>query len=182
MTRVAKAPPSDKRGGKPLLVCAKAKAGGGCAYKSVRQELVERSIIQDLPRYPSFDPYPEGTIGDLVSDIDEQNITIANLVKQASISPSEAISERLEEEEATKRELDERIDMLLYQHSPLVQQGVTKAMDRLTAVLECNPIDMPLANAIMRQLFSEVLIDPVKGELLMRWRAVPEVCAQVLLR
>ena len=164
----------------PLLVCMAAKVGAGCSYKSVRQEDVERAIIDELPMTPKFRADAQSAIDDLATRLSEVESTIANLVKQAGMAPSKALSDQLyaEEEEKSRRaeeqksSLESALDAVITQASPLVQ--TVKRMGELVEVTSQEPMDVPRANALMRQLFKCVVIDPTRRHISLWWQSVPD--------
>lgn len=174
MTRTAKGPPSSKRGGRPLLVCMSAKVGAGCSYKSVRQEDVERAIINELPIAPKFREDAQWSIQCLGTRLSEVEATIANLVKQAGMAPSKALSDQLYAEEEEKSSLESELDDVIMQASPLVQKRIVKRMEELVEVTSQDPMDVARANALMRQLFERVEIDPTKRHIQLHWQSVPD--------
>lgn len=174
MTRTAKCPPSSKRGGRPLLVCMAAKSGAGCVYRSVRQEDVETAIISALPMTPKFRKDAQDAIDQLAAELYGVESTIANLVEQAGIAPSAALSDQLSRYEDIKSQLDSELDDVVFQASPLVQMRTAKRMEELVEVTSQDPMDVARANALMRQLFKWVQIDPNKRHISLHWLTVPD--------
>jgi DNA invertase Pin-like site-specific DNA recombinase len=174
MTRTAKGPPSSGRGNQPLLVCMAAKVGAGCSYKSVRQEDVERAIIRELPITPKFRADAQNAIDAVASRLSEVETTIANLVKQAGMAPSKALSDQLYAEEDEERQLNSELEDLVFQASPLVQKRTVKRMEELVEVTSQEPLDVARANALMRQLFKLVVIDPTERHIQLHWQSVPD--------
>jgi hypothetical protein len=177
MTRIDKRPSSPKRGGRPVLVCMTAKVGAGCSYKSVRQEDVERAIIDALPMTPKFRTDARDAIHSLATRIGEIEDTIANLVEQAGMSPSKALSDQLYVEEEEKRGLERELDDVIAQASPLVQKRIVKRSQELVEVAAQVPLDVNRANALMRQLFERVVIDAHRRHIELWWHSTPNFYA-----
>jgi DNA invertase Pin-like site-specific DNA recombinase len=161
MTRVYKG--KGPKGG-AYLACATAKVGGGCEYKAVRYEPVETALLRDANRV--LNEVPAGDAGidkavdgheALLLHLHGQGENLLDAIAQRGLSP--ALSKRLLEVEqqvaTTRAELDELLQKQADASGPLLARKVAD----LKAVLQVKPLDRAGANALMRQLFSGIVVD-----------------------
>jgi hypothetical protein len=90
------------------------------------------------------------------------------------MAPSKALSDQLYAEEDEKRQLNNELDAVILQASPLVQKRTVKRMEELVEVTSQEPMDVARANALMRQLFKWVVIDPTQRHIELHWQSVQE--------
>jgi len=129
MTRVTKG--SRAKAGKPYLVCAKAKAGAGCEYRSVKLESVESCLVKNAGHLLNYVPAaPDGDdlqikLRNVETNIDATNRTISKLLDAISHGPSAALRQRLRESEADLEALQAREkelwDRISATHGPLLE-------------------------------------------------------------
>ncbi len=173
MTRVSKG--SRLKAGKPYLVCTKAKAGAGCAYRAVRMEDVERALIENASYLTAMVPAPtedgdvQAKLRSVEIGIDALQEELSNLLDELGRSPSAAIRERVRETEAAleeareeERSLWERVSAT---NGPLLEQRV----ERLRKALHAAPIDTAQANLALRQVLSSATINYLSGRLELHW-------------
>ncbi|WP_081070768.1 recombinase family protein [Burkholderia anthina] len=172
MTRVTKG--SGPKGGKPKLICTKAKAGAGCQYHAVPLENVETAIVENASFIAGT--VPSGREG-LDTDLDMAEVRIAatqdeieNLLQALAAAPSTAIAERVRDLElsldALRTERDILADQLVAANGPLLG----KRVEDLRATLEADPMDRAKSNAALRLLLSSVTVDYERGKLMLEWK------------
>lgn len=173
VTRISKGP---KTRPSRYLVCMRAKMGGDCTYKSIRQDLVEQAIIAHLPmKTRSSSVEAEESIRDIGRNLDKLNTTIANFVEQISIAPSHHLSEHLQLAERMKHDLVSRLEGAKFLASPLTQKLIRQAMGELTKLVKAEPLDINRINGRLRQCFSKVEVDVELGELRLHWRGTDDI-------
>lgn len=173
MTRVSKGP----KGGKAYLVCAKAKAGGGCRYRAVLYERVEKAFIQDVFRVIAT--APAGDAGaDIDADIEHIDASmsaiedmIRNLMEgiergRASMIERQRVRDLESEHEALERRRAELLEKRATVAGPLVDQR----LNALQNVFKAPALDRRQANAILRQVFSQIEVDYRRGDLILDWK------------
>lgn len=173
MTRVNKG--YNSKGGKPYLVCTRAKVGAGCDYRQVRLEDVEVAIIQHAEELLGSMPSPTAGLQarweELMVHRDVSNEEIERLVEAVARSgQSKALLERLRKAEreldlivAQLDEVEGKIaDSLTNRVQHTVKEFVVRAQRHNRSVAE--------VNATLRQLFSKVVVDYREGYLCFYWR------------
>ena len=175
MNRVAKGSRGHNR-----YVCAKAKAGGDCKYRSVRQETLEKAITKRLPLTPKFATDVQAwRIEKLAADIKKRETAIANLVEQAAMGPSLDITLKLDALQTGKHIEENEIARLLFHSSPLAKKTISKAMGELCKLVGKWPMDSTRCNALMRQMFTKVVVDVEDEFVRLHWRGIQDAYEQV---
>jgi DNA invertase Pin-like site-specific DNA recombinase len=169
MTRVNK-------GGKPLkngtpgkigiyLACASAKQSGkDCTYHAVRYEPVEAAFLREADRVLNDAPAGDPSIDQAVENAEnvllalhDQVEKVLDAITQHGISA--ALSKRLldveQEVEAARTQLADLQQQQADASEPLVARKIAD----LKVVLGKKPLDRAAANALLRQLFSGVVVD-----------------------
>ncbi|TCZ55429.1 recombinase family protein [Roseicella aquatilis] len=170
MTRVAKGKRS-----KPVLVCAKAKAGAGCEYVSVHQDAVERTIIGNVGliagTMPSGDDTLDGTIANAETARDALGDAIENVLRAIERGePSPTLTARLRELEGQREAMDAELREL-HQRAMTVSTGaVLRRLDELDRLTKADPMDPAKVNAVLRQTFNAVVVDFTSGSLRLEWK------------
>ena len=172
MTRVSKG--SALKGGRPKLVCVKAKVGAGCTYHGVHLHTVEHGILSNIGGF--IGAAPSGVAGldeeleKVEAEIGVLQDQISNLTEALSEGLSPALAKKLREVEqnlteleALRAELGERITS---GSSPVL----IKRLKELEASLTGEPLDRPKANALLRSVLSSVVVDYPSGELVFNWK------------
>ncbi len=169
MTRISK-----KKGGVAYLVCAAAKTGAGCEYRSVRLDQIEYALALNLEAIVSDPPLPEekdeaerqNTLAALMG-IDD---AIDNIVDAIRKRPLPRLLKELEGLQAEQQDLLEKLkqidELALLGNLKLVMNRI----DSLRKALNEDPDNTPRLNAAMRQLFSKVVIDYPTGTLEFHWQ------------
>ncbi|PWG03365.1 recombinase family protein [Sphingosinicella humi] len=159
----------------PSFVCARAKAGAGCSYKSVRYEWVEQAIIERLPSRLRDTPAGGGTgeLDDALASVEAQLDVLRDQIKTAvgnlTFSHSPALASKLKTLEAELVELTAARDDLLDRRSAASGPLVGQRVERLLEALEAASLDREAANHAMRSVFSRVVINYPHGELVFEW-------------
>jgi hypothetical protein len=169
MTRVMKG----RKGGRPKLVCTRAKAGAGCEYHAVSLEVVENAIAANVAFLAGT--APSGSDG---LDVAWERLETAraatgehidNLINAiAAGNGSPALRRRLEDlenaREAQKVERDELAEKISAASSPLVTRRIGDFEELVMA-----GADKAEINAALRQLFSKITVDVDSGTLRFEW-------------
>jgi len=127
-------------------------------------------VLNDVPAGDSkIDVAVQGTEAALLH-LGEQRENLLDALQQSG--PSSALTERLrgvEEELAKLREMQED---LLIQQADTAGLVVARKVANLQAVLRRKPLDRAAANALLRQLFTGVVVDYTGKTqvLVLRWR------------
>ncbi|WP_234836052.1 recombinase family protein [Sinorhizobium meliloti] len=177
MTRINKG--DGKKGGKPYLICSRAKVGAGCAYRSVRLHEVEDTIrtkaFELLVALPSPTEGIQAAYEKLTLHRDVIGDEIERLVGAiAEAGHSRALLDRLRDMEAER----DRIVVQLADTEVRLADTLTNRVRRTTTELvdatEEEQPDAAKVNAIMRQLFDRVTVDWTEGQLWFHWKHAPE--------
>jgi hypothetical protein len=173
MIRVNKG--SGGKGGKPKLVCSSAKTGAGCNYVSVSCEQTEEALLSNFSKVLGTLPAGDGSevidtrLDEIEANIDGIDSSIERLLDVVSQGDSQAVFERLQKLEAEKEGLQQQHDELLLRRSVATGKLVYKKADDLKALLDTGDIDIPLINALLRQLLKKVVINYLDGTLDFYW-------------
>ena len=176
MTRVMKG--SGSRGGKPKLVCVKAKAGAADhGYRSITlsdlQATVEanwQALLIDIPAGPAGGDADED-IANLQAVISVTTDAMEDAAEAQRRKPSHAATARMRGLEAELASY--RADLEALQHeSALADHGLIAARaERFGDTMESEDgIDLAKANAGLRSLFEGVTVDYLTGFLRFHWR------------
>jgi DNA invertase Pin-like site-specific DNA recombinase len=174
MTRVMKG--SDARAGVPKLVCAKAKAGAGCEYRSVKLPEVERALI-DAAATLGNPPAPDEDLTDSIRGVSgaiaETEAYIETLADQIERKPSAALSKRLAAREGqlekTRADLKALEQLAADSSSNVVRHRAARLRDCLRR-LKARPDEIAAANSALRECVEHVIIDYPTGQLILKWR------------
>lgn len=172
MTRVTKG--STSKGGKPYLVCRAAKAGAGCRYRATKLPQVEEALFQNSRWLVATAPSGDDTLDDRLAQIEDQTSAlqgeVSTLVSELAARPSPAIRTRLAEQEAALEALRKEERKLLALHDATSGPFLQRRQSDLLDALEATPPDPVQINALMRQVFSKVVVDYRTGQLVFEWR------------
>lgn len=169
MTRVNKGP----TGGYPYLVCARAKAGAGCQYVSVRMASVEASILERtaaaLTDIPSGDPEADDNLRALDDELELAREKAENVTEAiAARGITGALGDRL-------RKLEKLIGRLEAQRA----KALAKLQDAPLLMMKVEALKLALAeprpdrrqiNALLRQMARAVSVDWTTGDLVFEWK------------
>ncbi len=170
MTRVNK---GGRKGGKPYLVCTKAKTGAGCQYRQVKLQMVEDAVmtlgtyLHDLTPSPNVEyetKYREMRI--LEETVSDQILNLVEAVAKGDTS--KAVRDAIV---AYETELD-RIRGELAELAKLAADTITNRIENTVDTFRSTVEEGDVAkiNATMRQLFNKVVVDYDTGYLRLHWR------------
>ena len=150
--------------GGAYLACALAKTGGGCTYHAVRYESVEAAFLRDADRVlnevPAGDP---GVIDAAVTEAEAAILYVEeqcqNLLDAIQTGGSSALTERLKATEKELTELQKDYQELLIQQEDAAGPLLARKVSELHAILRRKPLDRAAASALLRQLFSGIVVD-----------------------
>ena len=169
MTRVSKGP----TGGYPYLICAKAKAGAGCDYKSVRMESVEDALHQNFDYLLGTIPTGDEDVDDRLQQIDTALLAMSEQASNVTAAIAErgvtgALGDRLARLEQAIGELEAEQKEILakLQDSPLLNLKI----DELDRELSAPKPDRRRVNALLRQMARAVIVDYRYGSLVFQWK------------
>jgi DNA invertase Pin-like site-specific DNA recombinase len=174
MTRVNKG----AGGGRPYLVCAAAKAGGGCKYHGIPYERVESRFIEDADLIAATVPAGDGDdeLDERIDRIEAALSAIDDFIEDIFIGierggPATSVERQklraLEaEREQKQQELSKLEDRRAETAGPLVAERLTK----LTAALHAPELDRRQVNVLLRQLLTGVVVHYLAGRLVLEWR------------
>jgi hypothetical protein len=174
MTRVNKG----AGGGKPYLVCAKAKAGGGCQYRGVPYGQVEASFLNHAPEIMATAPSGEGgkaiddridTVESTLSAIDDfiENI-FRGIEEGGPITRSERA--KLQAVENEREQLKHELNALRERRAAVMGPLVEDRQRQLSDALRDPQMDRKQVNVLLRQLFTGVVVHYEEGQLELQWR------------
>lgn len=180
MTRVNK---GGRKGGKPYLVCTKAKVGAGCRYKQVKLDAIEEAVVSlgtylhDLTPSPNADSEANyRDMRNLAEVVEEQ---IQNLVEAvAQGDTSKAIMRAIAKNEAELDRIRQELEELGQRVADTITNRIENTVAEFCTVTESG--DMAKINAAMRQLFDRVVVDYDTGYLRLYWRHTAQNPAEVL--
>jgi uncharacterized protein (UPF0335 family) len=176
MTRVSKG--NALKGGKPKLVCTKAKTGAGCQYRSVVLEEVEQALrnhIEPLLAMPPLvDEVAEDEVQRARTSLEVVEDELAKMVHLAASHPMRSVLERLEALEQERDEFRERIADLEGAAIHTNYAAVAYRADNLRRLLKDSPTDTARINAGLRSLFDRVVVDYTTGQLRFVWKSGQE--------
>ena len=158
MTRVYKG--AGPKGG-TYLACALAKTGGGCKYRAVRYEPVEEAFLREAGRVLSEVPAENGKQGDTFESallhLEEQRAKLLANLKRTGPSPKLTVQlRRIDHELATVRQEQ---DEFLIEQADSAGPVVARKIANLRTVLRAKQLDRAEANALLRQLFTGVVVE-----------------------
>ncbi len=157
------------KGGKPYLICSKAKAGAGCTYKTVGLVAVETAMRQGFRELAQAlggegGPALAEEIEKLQWNIDALEEMLSNAAKAITrVGASATLSRRLRELEAEHETATATIRekrALLYAQTHVMRHA---RVDQLQPLLESE--DVPKANLLLRELLRSVVVNYQTGYL-----------------
>ncbi|AHG47802.1 resolvase [Rhizobium leguminosarum bv. trifolii CB782] len=180
MTRVNK---GGRKGGKPYLVCTKAKAGAGCRYKQVKLEAIEEAVVSlgtylhDLTPSPNADS--EASYRDMRRMAEVVEEQIQNLVEAvAQGDRSKAIQKAISANEAELDRIHRELEALAHRVADTITNRIENTVAEFSTLTEGGNIAK--INATMRQLFDRVVVDYDTGYLRLYWRHTEHTPVDVL--
>ncbi|NLS01997.1 recombinase family protein [Rhizobium sp. P32RR-XVIII] len=176
MTRVNK---GGKKGGKPYLVCTVAKAGAGCEYRQVRLDDVEAALLAKAPELLIALPAPDMELQTEWERISLHDEVIGDEIQRlveaiAAVGHSKALLDRLKDMEAERDGIRRRLGEIEGRISDALTNRVMNTTTELVDASEKEHPDIPMINAILRQLFEKVTVDWPNGQVRFHWKHAPE--------
>ncbi|WP_050596199.1 recombinase family protein [Mesorhizobium sp. WSM1293] len=176
MTRVNK---GGKKGGRPYLVCTKAKAKAGCDSRhKVPIDRIEGAIIQNAgwlnATLPATDEalqtkYERATAAD--DAVNDEIERLVGAVAKLGARSSRALLDRLHQNEAAREDIRRTIADLEGRIAETLTNRVQVTAAQFVDAAEAEePRDVALINAILRQLFTKVEVDWPSGRLWFHWK------------
>ena len=176
MTRVMKG--TKKKGGRPKLVCTRARAKSGCRnYRTVDLERVENVIIAKreiiAAACPSGNDEADTLLNAAAERVEGLQHVVSLLIDEIIAGrASAALRDRLAtceaELDSARAELKDAA-VVAALHDRI---DIGRRVEEAEAVLSAAPVDKGMANAALRRLFTGAEIDAVTVAL--RWRHAPE--------
>jgi DNA invertase Pin-like site-specific DNA recombinase len=166
---------SGAKGGRPYLVCSRAKAGAGCTYRAVHVADAEASIVTGLPTLVTEMPKGSPTLVDVERRLEgERDALEAEMVRWldelAAGGPSRSVSAMLRRaEEKHERAMAElgKVRSALATYNASARPG---RLRELCDLLAAGAERVAEANAKLRVLFSGVEVDPTARQLVFHWQ------------
>lgn len=177
MVRVNKGNPA--KGGKPKLVCSKAKVGAGCAYISVPVDQTDGAVAFHwgnlLADVPAGDAHTalDRSHGDLEAAIMGTEDLLSDLAEAHARTPTTVGASRIAKVEGELRLMRSELEEL-DEKRRLADKGLIRArLDDLGELFEeADGLALPTAriNSVMRVLFAGIVVDHRSGFLRFQWR------------
>jgi DNA invertase Pin-like site-specific DNA recombinase len=173
MTRVFKG--SGPKGGRPKLVCTRAKVGAGCQYVALDLPALETVIREGLPRVldqvPSGDASIDTEVEALRFELENAETGLFALIDElASRGRSPALSAAIAEQEALKDELETKLEAAARRQDTASPSSQRRRVETLSTLLVADDLlDAAALNARLRGLFSRVMPDWRDGKVRFRW-------------
>ncbi|MES0129432.1 recombinase family protein [Mesorhizobium sp. M0029] len=173
MTRVNKGSRS-----RPSLVCVRAKAGKGCAYKSVSCEQVEFALVEKASEFWRTLPAPDAALEAewqrLLAAEEGHDAAISNIVDAIKGGGSSTILlDSLRHVEADREEIRKQVSVVGEKVTDALTNRTQQTVERLVEGLRMTTRDIVSINATMRQLFAKVTVDWPSGYLWFHWKHAP---------
>jgi len=175
MTRVTKG--ATVKAGKPYLVCSRAKAGGGCTYRAVHLAGVEAAIRDGVDVLVGECPMPgeagsalDDQIRGLENEVGAINDEIGRLIDALRLGGSPTLSQTVRQLETTKEKLQKDLEPLWDKRAATFPLLLNHRVAELESTLSADPFDCAVANARLRECFSEVVVDYDTGFLEFTWK------------
>lgn len=145
------------------LVCTRAKKGGGCVYRSVRYEVVEKAFLRDAGRIlgqaPSGNAGVDAGVQGIEDAIDATKDAIERVLRAIEAGGEGlALTRRLRELEGQLADLEAEQDEALREAGAISGPAVERRLRELGEMLSTEPLDRTRANTLMRQVFSGVVL------------------------
>ena len=156
----------------PKLVCNAAHRRAGCKYVSVDMKLLTDVLIRSADR-----PFPSKTAGldeELRSAEAGHDATVAALERCETALLASPKSKSLAAKHAALEAAAERAGGVVKALHEQALQTDTRVLrrrhERLQAALRAVPFDPGAANSVLKECVSRVVVDYVRGALVMHWK------------
>jgi hypothetical protein len=169
MTRVMKGTPT--KGGRPKLVCTRAKVGAGCQYVAIDLPSLETAIREGLPRVldsaPSGDPSIDAEVDLLRYELENVEVGLSHLIDELQDrGRSPALSAAIIEQEALKGPLEAKLDEAIARQTRASPASQERRRRELEASLGATAETL---NVRLRGTFARVLPDWRDGHVRFKW-------------
>ena len=166
-------------GGRPYLVCQKAKAGAGCQYRTVPYEHVERALVER-----AIEITAEVPAGDQGAEIDLELENLEGAIDGAEIGlealldtlqdgniggGSPAIVRRITKAEGELDKLMAERGALRDRRSATLGPMVDRRLTDLRTALTDTDLDRGKVNRLLRQVLKGAVVDYAAGRLVLQW-------------
>lgn len=173
MTRINKG--AGPKQGKPYLVCTRAKVGAGCDYTQVRLDHIEHAISHHVEELWGGLPSPNVELQakweELLLQRDVLLDEIDRLVEAVALSgQSRALLDRLHNAEAQRDGISAQLEKLEDQIADSLTNRVQDTVRELVTRVQEDDAEPARINAILRQLFTKVVVDYRDGQLGFQWK------------
>lgn len=170
MTRVSKGP----NGGRPRLVCVRAKNGAGCTYRAVPLEQVEAAILGNIGQIIGEAPSGDAGLDEQWDTLETRLVAVTDALSNIfeaieTGGPSPALTARLRQWEEERGRLEEEQRTLAARMAATADRMVDRRMADLEEAATAVPLDRRRVNALLRQLLDGVTVDYRSGLLLFAW-------------
>jgi hypothetical protein len=160
------------------LACTRAKTGAGCKYVSVDYRQVEEALLDqiywllaDCPAQSEEEDVIRAELQDIEAAVAGAGDIIENLVTAIEKGDgSPALTARLKETEDALEELKQAESALWSKLELIARTMIDRKVALLQEAVEQQPLDRERVNAGLRGLFSQVVIDYPRAELVFHWR------------
>lgn len=177
MTRVMKGP----KGGRPKLVCATAKAGAGCRYRSVDLGQIEITLRADLDAVlaegPSGNAVLDAEVADLRARLDAEDAAVETYLEEmrGRDGRSPALSAALAKSEIEKAKIEPLIREAWRRQEAATPAAMTRHRTEALEALEnahggAEEDWAAIMNPKLRMIFERVIVDYGRGELRFIWK------------
>jgi hypothetical protein len=175
MTRVMKG--TAKKGGRPKLVCTRAKAGAAThPYKAVDLTLIETAFVDQWQTLLVEVPAGErgGTLdadcAALEGEIAGTEDRLERLVDAMERAPSHALAATIRGVEAQLEAVRQALAETEERRAVVDGGLIHTRLSALAEVIEAEPLSKAAVNAALRSLFDGVEVDHLSGRLRFRWK------------
>jgi DNA invertase Pin-like site-specific DNA recombinase len=167
MTRVNKGP----KGGRPKLVCTKAKAGAGCSYHSIDLDKLENALVENAEQIVEGAPKPLDLweeIIDLRNEKEGLQKQIQNLATEIAVKPSQALRALLLEVENRADQIEIKIKEMTRKEEASVPATLKRRLETLKRALQER--HKGEINVALRATIKHATIEPIGPNILFRWK------------
>jgi DNA invertase Pin-like site-specific DNA recombinase len=176
MTRVSKG--SQAKGGKPKLVCTRAKVGAGCQYRGVVLEQVEQALRDQIEPLLAMPPLTnesaEEAIAATRTALDALNDELEGLVRLAAMKPIRSVLDGLEAAEVERDRMKDELAGMEAAATITSHAAVRYRAENLLELLNSGSAEVARINAGLRSLFDAVIVDYTTGHLRLVWKSGAE--------
>ncbi len=162
--------------GAAYLACMTARTGAGCKYEAIRYDAAERYFLARAAELIEQAPAGE-TDEDAVALLEQTRHNLFGLAEEVERlldslqrAPSLAIEGRLVKLEAAKAGVEKELRGLAARVEWAQGPSVRRRLDDLAQALQAAPLDRTAANATMRTVFRQVVVDFDAAELVLHWQ------------